>query len=419
MTTNSPPPRQRQDPYAEPPGSRGVLRRLARLFLFFAGLTACLTASLLLYARWQQTRYAAQVHIDQGNVNLNPVEYFYLQGYLGLHAAELSRPAVAATATGAAPTTGAAPAVVTFTIAPGETANAIAANLAAQALLANTQLFVNYVRYYGLDANLEAGVYTIDAGTTIPELAAILSNAAGQDVTLRFLEGWRSEEMAHYLAQTQPAQIDAAQFLAIVQQRAPFDLSGYDFLSAEVASLEGYLFPDTYRLPLDADAAYLVDLMLQNFGRRVTPLMRQAYGAAGLSLTQAVSLAAIVEREAVVDAERPLVASVFLNRLAQGMKLDADPTVQYAVGPQPDGVWWKSPLSVADLALDSPYNTYLYPGLPPGPIANPGLASLQAVAQPAQTNYLFFVAGCDPNAPGLHIFSLTYEEHLINVANCR
>ncbi|GAB4144268.1 MAG: hypothetical protein Fur0021_00710 [Candidatus Promineifilaceae bacterium] len=412
MTNNFPPPRQRQDPYAAPAGG-GFLRRLARLFLFFAGLTACLTASLLLYARWQQTRYAGQVRIDQGNVNLNPAEYFYLQSYLGLHAAELSRPAVAATTTGAAPT------VVAFTIAPGETANIIAANLATQGLLANTELFVNYVRYYGLDANLEAGVYTIDAGTTIPELAAILSNAAGQDVTLHFLEGWRSEEMAHYLAQTQPAQIDAAQFLAIVQQRVPFDLSGYDFLSAETTSLEGYLFPDTYRLPLDADAAYLVNLMLQNFGRRVTPSMRQAYGAAGLSLAQAVSLAAIVEREAVVDAERPLVASVFLNRLAQGMKLDADPTVQYAVGQQPDGVWWKSPLSVADLALDSPYNTYLYPGLPPGPIANPGLASLQAVAQPAQTNYLFFVAGCDPNAPGLHIFSVTYEEHLVNVANCR
>ncbi len=407
MTTDRPPTRQRQDPYAELPGSGGVLRRLARLLLFFAGLTACLTASLLLYASWQQSRYAGQVRIDQGNVNLNPAEYLYLQGYLGLHATELSHPA------------GAAQTAVTFTVAPGETANVIAANLAAQGLLTNMELFVNYVRYYGLDANLEAGIYTIDPGLTIPELAAVLANAMGQEVTVRFLEGWRSEEMANYLAQTTPAQVAAAQFLAIVQRRAPFDLSGYDFVGEATGSLEGYLFPDTYRLPLDADAPYLIDLMLQNFGRRVTPAMRQAYGAAGLSLAQAVTLAAIVEREAVVDAERSLVASVFLNRLAQDMKLDADPTVQYAVGPQADGAWWKSPLSAADLTIDSPYNTYLYKGLPPGPIANPGLASLQAVAQPAQTNYLFFVAGCDPNAPGLHIFSETYEEHLVNVANCR
>ena len=407
MTPDRPSTRQRQDPYMEPSGIGGVLRRLARLFLFFAGLTACLTASLLLYARWQQSQYAGQVRIDQGNVNLNPAEYLYLQGYLGLHAAELSQPA------------GTAQSAATFAIAPGETANIIAANLAAQGLLTNTELFINYVRYYGLDASLEAGIYTIEVGATVPQLAATLSNAVGQEVTLRFLEGWRSEEMAHYLGQTRPAQIDAAHFLAIVQRRALFDSSGYDFLDEATGSLEGYLFPDTYRLPLDADAAYLVDLMLQNFGRRVPPAMRQAYAAAGLSLQQAVTLAAIVEREAVVDAERPLVASVFLNRLAQDMKLDADPTVQYAVGQQPDGAWWKSPLSVTDLAVDSAYNTYLYKGLPPGPIANPGLASLQAVAQPAQTAYLFFVAGCDPNAPGLHIFSVTYEEHLVNVANCR
>ncbi|MCA9937695.1 MAG: endolytic transglycosylase MltG [Anaerolineales bacterium] len=406
MTTNHSPTPQHRDPYAPPPGGH-VIHRLARLLLFFVGLAACLTASLVFYASWRQSQYTGQVRVSPGNSQLNPAEYFYLQTYLGLHAAELAQPA------------GARPAAGDFTIAPGETANVIAANLVAQGFLTNADLFVNYVRYYGLDAGLEAGQYTIAPGATVPELANALSDSVGQEVTVRFLEGWRSEEMANYLAQTTPARVDAAQFQAIVRRLVPYDLARYDFLDPTAGSLEGFLFPDTYRLPLDADAAYLVDLMLQNFGRRVTPEMRQAYLSNGLSPRQAVTLAAIVEREAVVDAERPLVASVFFNRLAQGMKLDADPTVQYAVGQAADGSWWKSPLGVADLALDSPYNTYLYTGLPPGPIANPGLASLQAVAQPAQTNYLFFVADCDANAAGLHLFSATYEEHLANVATCR
>ena len=113
-------------------------------------------------------------------------------------------------------------------------------------------------------------------------------------------------------------------------------------------------------------------------------------------------------------------AAVFVNRLAAGMPLQADPTVQYALGHQADtGSWWKSPLAADDLAVASPYNTYLVPGLPPGPIANPGLASLAAVANPADVDYLFFVVDCAAATPGAHAFSLTYDEHLANVARCR
>jgi UPF0755 protein len=173
-------------------------------------------------------------------------------------------------------------------------------------------------------------------------------------------------------------------------------------------------------LPPDADAAYLVNAMLQNFDRQVTPAMRQAYGAQGLSLREAVIVASIVQREAVAEEERPLIASVFLNRIGEGMHLQADPTVQYAVGFQPgNNSWWKSPLSLDDLRLDSPYNTYLYDGLPPGPIANPGRGALEAVAFPAETPFFFFVADCDAEGNDRHLFSITYDEHLANVARCR
>jgi UPF0755 protein len=235
------------------------------------------------------------------------------------------------------------------------------------------------------------------------------------------IEGLRVEEMADYLEENHSPAI-ANDFLAIAQRRTAFDLSGYDFLASlpANATLEGYLFPDTYRLPADADAAYLVNAMLANFGRRVTPTMRQALGTNGLSLREAVTLASIVEREAVVATERPVIASVFFNRLAQEMVLQADPTVQYIVGYQADSDrWWKSPLFQADLALDSPYNTYVYTGLPPGPIANPGLSSLEAVANPASTNYIFFVADCKALVPGSHLFSETYEEHLQYVQACQ
>ena len=152
--------------------------------------------------------------------------------------------------------------------------------------------------------------------------------------------------------------------------------------------------------------------MLEGFARRVDAETRQAFDQRGLSLLSAVTLASIVEREAALAEERPLIASVFLNRLAMGMKLQADPTVQHAMGLQPDGSWWKSPLTATDLGTDSPYNTYVYAGLPPAPIANPGLASLRAVAFPAATPYYYFRTACD--STGAHLFAETFEEHLHN-----
>ena len=159
--------------------------------------------------------------------------------------------------------------------------------------------------------------------------------------------------------------------------------------------------------------------MLQAFGDNLAPDIQPSADAAGLSLYDVITLASIIEREAVVPEERPIIAQVFLSRLRQRMSLDADPTVQYAIAEDPDSVrrygYWKRELTRADLEYDSPYNTYANRGLPPGPICSPRLESLEAVVHPAATNYLYFVAKGD----GSHAFAATLDEHLENVEKYR
>ncbi|MBK8988607.1 MAG: endolytic transglycosylase MltG [Chloroflexi bacterium] len=398
--------RTHKEPYSQKPGPFALLLRVVLLFVVVVG---CATAVFVLYGQWRGVA-SGGVRLEGGNPNLSLSERLYLQTYLSLNAEGLQASA------------GSAVNPVNFTIASGETAAAIANNLAAANLLTDPTLFINYARFYGLDSRLAAGEFTLPPQLTVPELAVALTEAMGRDIELRFIEGLRAEEMANYLAVTRPAQIDPDEFLAIVRRERPFDLSRYPFLAGLPAavSLEGFLFPDTYRVPLDADAAYLINLMLSTFGERVTPAMRQAYGAQGLSMLQAVTLASIVQREAVLAEERPLIAGVFLNRLAINMTLSADPTVQYALGYQPTSqTWWKVPLFFSDLEVDSPYNTYLYPGLPPGPIANPSLGSLQAVANPTPSGFYFFVVDCQSDTFGKHVFSITFEEHLAHAQKCQ
>lgn len=156
--------------------------------------------------------------------------------------------------------------------------------------------------------------------------------------------------------------------------------SGFDFL-AGATTAEGFLFSSGYLLPRAVSADQLVVEMVRNFALQLTPDLRDGFARQGLTVYRAVTLASIIQREAVLAEEQPSIASVFLNRLALGMKLDSDPTVQYALGYNTaQATWWINPLSLADLQVDSAYNTYLYPGLPPSPISNPGLNALQAVA---------------------------------------
>lgn len=373
------------------------------------GLLAVVALLALGVVLWQDRVRDSGFYLSDASPSLGLTQRLYLQSYLADRVDELA----AAAGTAVTP--------ITFEIQPGQTADAVAAGLRDAGLLTERELFINYLRFYGLDTQLAVGQYYLEPPLTIPQLADALSHDYARVAEVSFLPGLRIEELSAALAQLQPANIDADEFLAIAQRRAPFDTSRYDFLAAlpPDATLEGFLAPGAYQLPPYADAAFLVDAMLQRFGEQVTPAMRQAYGAQGLSLRDAVILASIVAREALVEDERPFIASVYYNRVVAGMPLQADPTVQYAAGYHSDtGSWWKVPLSRADLELNHPYNTYVIPGLPPGPISNPGVSSLQAVAAPADTNYYFFVLDCLANN-GRHRFSTTFDEHLANVQFCR
>ncbi len=179
-----------------------------------------------------------------------------------------------------------------------------------------------------------------------------------------------------------------------------------------VSDLEGFLFPDTYLVTRSTSARAIVDLMTAQFRKNFTSEMREKALGLGLTLEQAVTLASIVEKESSLSREGPTIASVYLNRLKRGMRLQADPTVIYAL--KRDGKWTGT-LYRSDYAFDSPYNTYLYEGLPPGPICNPGVNALKSAVFPARTDYLYFVA----DASGGHAFSRTYEEHLTAIAAAR
>jgi UPF0755 protein len=173
-------------------------------------------------------------------------------------------------------------------------------------------------------------------------------------------------------------------------------------LEIPIASLEGYLFPDTYRISYGQTEAEIIRQMVGRFSEVVLPAVEGMVGRWGLGLHEIITLASIVEREVMVDWERPLVASVFLNRLRINMPLQADPTVRYVMREDRSRVLYR------DLEIDSPYNTYQNSGLPPGPIASPGLASIMAVLEPADTDYYYFVARGD----GTHQFSRTFAEHV-------
>ena len=237
-----------------------------------------------------------------------------------------------------------------------------------------------------------------------------MQDATPTVIPYHVLAGWRLEEIAANLPFS-GLDIDPQDFLKAASQ-PPAESSLSQFIPPST-NVEGFLFPGDYQVRRSTSAEDFVLILLQTFDEQVTGELRQGFERQGLSLFQAVTLASIVERETIIDDEMPMIASVFYNRLASSLKLDTDPSVQYAVGYNPtQKTWWTNPLSRADLQIDSPYNTYLYPGLPPGPIANPGLAALHAVAFPAQTPYYYFRAACDNS--GRHNFSETYQEHLQN-----
>jgi UPF0755 protein len=295
-----------------------------------------------------------------------------------------------------------------FTIEIGESVDSVANHLEGIGLIRDAESFRSYLIYSGLDTSIQAGDYQLSTAMSAMDIAHELQDATPEEVTFVVLPGWRAEEVAESLS-TSGLSITYDEFLSAAKN-PPHQ---HEFL-ARADSVEGFLYPDSYIFSRNISSAEeMINEMVRNFAIHLTSDLTDGFERQGLSVYQAVTLASMVEREAVQDEEQPLIASVYLNRLNIGMKLDADPTVQYAIGYNfLQQTWWTNPLSLIDLQVNSLYNTYRYEGLPPTPIANPSLSALRAVASPAETSYLFFRARCDSS--GFHEFSETFDEHLQN-----
>jgi UPF0755 protein len=369
---------------------------LAALFLIFiclVGAAAALGLTVLARSR------AALDKLGPGDNGLNPIEQLVLTVYLSTHLGDLTTPA----GDDATP--------VTFSIQPGATAAQVTEALAAAGLIKDAQLLNLYLRYRGHDSAIEAGDFLLRQTMTPMEVAAALTDATAREVSVLVIEGWRLEQIGESLSANPTLSVPYSDFWALAGPNAsrPFNSTILQELPPS-ASLEGFLFPDTYIVRPGANAQDLIAKMLANFENHLPDDYRANIARRGLTLYQAVTLASLIEREAVHDDERPLIASVILNRLTIGQPLQIDATVQYAVaGP---GNWWPPVAGLDFRTVESPYNTYTITGLPAGPIANPRAASLLAVAAPADTNYLYYRALCDGS--GRHAFAPTYEEHLAN-----
>ena len=286
-------------------------------------------------------------------------------------------------------------------VPPGAGPATIGQRLVAAGVVRDPMTFRGAVWLSGRARDLKAGEYRFDQPMTPME---VIDKIARGDVYRRFItfrEGLTIAEMARVYEQSGLG--TAADFT-----KAASDASLIDDLDPAARDLEGYLFPETYALPRDTPASALVAQMVGLFKKALTPAVREGYTAQGLSVREGVTIASLVEKETAIAGERPLVAAVYLNRRRIGMPMQADPTVIYAL--QRAGRY-DGNIRREDLQFDSPYNTYRYPGIPPGPIAAPGRAALEAVAKPAEADYLYFVSRND----GSHIFARTLEEHNRNV----
>ncbi len=301
---------------------------------------------------------------------------------------------------------------VPFTINKGETFGQITDDLFKQQLIRNTFIFRIRARMWDAESKVQAGVVNLRRNMNIDEVLESITSVRLNDRTVTIYEGWRLEQIAQLLAQNGWG---ADKFIKAVREE---DWQ-FGFLNDKPvnASVEGFLFPDTYKIPANYTESQIVGMMLNRFGVQFDAALRQkARDTNGIYKT--VIMASIIEREAVKADERPKIASVFYNRLKVDMPLQTDPTVQWARDTLKAGKdlafteWWKTPLK-EDLEIDSAYNTYLNKGLPPGPISNPGLASLKAATEPVSTDFIYFVATGDRD--GSHAFAKTLEEHNANV----
>ncbi len=263
-----------------------------------------------------------------------------------------------------------------------------------QKVIKNKKSFVLAVKALGFEKDLPAGKFEIGQASTNYCLIKKIVNSVGLSKKMRILEGWSIKDIANELESNFNIEKDnffgASKNIQLMQK-----------WGINSNSFEGYLFPDTYLFPEDVDAKGVIDKMVSEYHKNITTTMRKRMSEIGLSENEVLTLASIIEGEAIYDSERPRISGVYHNRLKKRMRLQADPTIQYIINDSPRRLLNK------DLKIKSPYNTYMNHGLPPGPINNPGIESIKAALYPEKVDYLFFVARGD----GYHTFTKTEKEH--------
>ena len=303
---------------------------------------------------------------------------------------------------------------IDFVVESGQGVEEIANTLERKGLIRSAALFQLYTALSKLSSRLQAGEYQIPQNLNLKEVVEVLQHGTFEE-KITFIEGWRREEFAEAISAKFNPEAEQVRYGASVQSSK---LTGAEFLR-ETEGLEGYLFPDTYFVSTETTAEELVRMMRENFGNKIK---RDTIELKGITFEELVIIASMVEREGAAVEDKPVVAGVLFNRLLNNWPLQVDATVQYALGYQEEGCkspealceggWWKKSVTFEDLEVDSPYNTYKNPGLPPAPICNPGLASLEAAFNPAETDYWYYVS----DSEGRMHFAETIEQHNENVA---
>ncbi|OGY92899.1 MAG: hypothetical protein A3B31_00860 [Candidatus Komeilibacteria bacterium RIFCSPLOWO2_01_FULL_53_11] len=293
--------------------------------------------------------------------------------------------------------------VVQFRIEQGEGVKSVGRRLADAGLIRNRFLFETYLWYLKADTRVKAGTFALSTAADLPtQVDILLSGVDDRARRVTLIEGWTIDEYADRL--------DESGFEPEIFSALARDLSlwrdSYDVLASVPSgqSIEGYLFPDTYSVDAAKDAEQLIRKMLNNFSAKLTPVLRDQVAGSGRTLHEVITLASIIEREVAEPADRRLVTDIFLKRLRDGIGLQSDATVNYITKSG------RARSTAADLEIDSPYNTYKYRGLPPGPIGNPGIDAITAALAPQPNDYYYFLTDADG---GVH-YARTFDEHQRN-----
>ncbi|HRZ95354.1 MAG TPA: endolytic transglycosylase MltG [Candidatus Moranbacteria bacterium] len=290
----------------------------------------------------------------------------------------------------------------TFEIKKGEGNGEIAAKLAEEGLISGKIYFHYYSKYQGIVNKILPGIYKLSGNMSIPEIAHTITNLQDLRIKVTFPEGWNSKKMAARLNENG---LPGDEFLKRINDADAFRPK-YDFLAdAKISNLEGFLFPDTYYFPPDSDGEKIIKLMLNDFGLKVDADLREDIQKQNRTLKEIITMASIIEMEVKSEEDRKVVSGIFWNRIEKGMPLQSCATLAFVLGEN------KKQYTYEDTQIKSLFNTYQNAGLPPGPIGNPGLASIEAAANPKDTGYFYFLS--DPET-GKTVFSKTIDEHNAN-----